>query len=82
MGIEWILSALAVTIAALALVLSLYSRVKNVMRNDLKHIHQRIDAVQEDVNHRIDEVQEDVTDLRERSSAVERDVSWLKLKQK
>lgn len=67
MGIEWVLSALAVTIAALAFVMSLYWRAKHMMRNDLKHIHQRID-----------EVQEDVADLRERSSAVERDVAWLK----
>jgi len=67
MDIVWVLSALAVAIAALSLVLSLYWRVKNTIRNDLRHIHGRIDAVEEDIS-----------DLRERSSAVERDVVWLK----
>ncbi|GAI11760.1 unnamed protein product [marine sediment metagenome] len=58
--IEWALSALAVTIAALALLGSLYQQVRKKSQNDYQHIL------------------EDISEIKERLTAVESDVSWLK----
>lgn len=58
--IEWALSALAVAIAALALLGSLYQQARKKSQNEYQHIL------------------EDISEIKERVTAVERDVSWLK----
>ncbi|GAH27924.1 unnamed protein product, partial [marine sediment metagenome] len=58
--IEWALSALAVAIAALTLLGSLYKQARKKSQNEYQHILTEISKI------------------RERLTAVERDVSWLK----
>jgi len=65
--IDWIISALAIGIAILALLLDLYWRVRNIRRNDIKHAYEKIDSIEEDV-----------TEVKERLAGLERDVAWLR----
>lgn len=65
--IEWLISALAVGIAALALFLNLHWRVRNIQRNDIKHVHGRVDSVEDDI-----------TGIKERLAGMERDIAWMK----
>lgn len=58
--IEWALSALAVAIAALTLLGSLYMQARKKSQNEYQHILTEISKI------------------RERLTAVESDVSWLK----
>lgn len=66
MNLEWT-SAFAAIIALIALIFNIYFRYKHILHNDLKHIHIRIN-----------EVEDTITDVRERLSGLERDVTWLK----
>ena len=67
MTLEWIIPAVAVIIALISLIINIYFPYKRVLHNDLKHIHKRIN-----------EVEESIADVRERVSGLERDVTWLK----
>jgi predicted nucleic acid-binding Zn-ribbon protein len=64
---EWLFSTLAIAIAIVSLILSIQWRQRDVVGNEIKHIHQRINAINADI-----------TKLRERLASIERDVKWLK----
>ena len=67
MDIETLISAIAVIIAVLSFLLTAYWRFYSIKKNEFRHIHQRIDAIEADI-----------TEIRERLSGIERDVEWLK----
>ena len=65
--IEWVISAFAAIIAAIALFLNLHWRVRHIQRNDIKHVHGRVDSVEDDI-----------TEIKERLAGMERDILWMK----
>ena len=67
MDVETIISAIAVIIAVLSFLLTMYWRFYSIKKNEFRHVHQRIDAIEADI-----------TEIRERLSGIERDVEWLK----
>jgi len=67
MDAETIISAIAVIIAVLSFLLTMYWRFYSIKRNEFRHIHQRIEALEANI-----------TEIRERLSGIERDVEWLK----
>jgi len=67
MDAETIISAIAVIIAVLSFLLTMYWRFYSIKRNEFRHVYQRINTIESDI-----------TEIRERLSGIERDVEWLK----
>jgi len=65
--VETIISAIAVIIAVLSFLLTMYWRFYSIKRNEFRHVYQRINTIESDI-----------TEIRERLSGIERDVEWLK----
>lgn len=66
---ETIIPVAAVVIAILACIINSYWRFHTLKNNDIRHVHQRIDGTEDNLS-----------EIRERLTAVERDIAWMKNK--